>query len=611
MLHSRMKSIIKSIHTMKKLLKIIGLSLSFGLIASSVFASTVPIVPAVFDTSLASPITSSDSSMTLSSGTLRDGTTLSGYACFTIDESTPILEYVCGTANGTSVTSMTRGLSPLSGTTTVAALQFAHRRGADVKISDFPIMGILSRFFQGADTIPVVLTYGSSLTIATSSNQIPTATFVNASANTASSSAFSLLTSSSQTINGIFTFVTAQRPTLTSDTDTANNTDLVTYGQLSRTAIAGGVNGNEATKGVYQLATAAQAAAGTRSGSTGAILALGSTIATSTSQTATTSIVVTNTLGKIDPTFLTNTTYTLSTANVTTSQIGDLTITNSCTGCTNSYIAAPNMVATTSVSANDALMALPSTGGTADNVATTTGTGTTILGFGVSGTSRIAQSFQKNDVGMINSVIVDLMKTGTPSDRVQVQLMKGDATSPNNTVLAMGEVAGSSLTTSMASTTINFNKTLALNEGTYYWIVFTRSSGTDDGSNNYSTYVSGASTWANGTANRSDSYGSSWSNDFTTKDIPVRPGFVGIGRLFGGIDNYEKHFIGFAIGAAATGTSFTLATHGTLTSFGSLTTGSNYFASTTPGGINITSIASGLNNPIGLAASSSALIIKP
>ena len=56
--------------------------------------------------------------------------------------------------------------------------------------------------------------------------------------------------------------------------------------------------------GTIQVATQAQIAAGTVTGSTGGFLALTSQYATSTSQVATTSVVVTKTNGKIDPSFL-------------------------------------------------------------------------------------------------------------------------------------------------------------------------------------------------------------------------------------------------------------------------------------------------------------------
>lgn len=75
-----------------------------------------------------------------------------------------------------------------------------------------------------------------------------------------------------ESIIGKWTFLTAQRPTLTADTDTAVNTDLVTFGQLARTAIAGGTNATTSVQGFVQLATQADYDAKTAIGSTGAAL---------------------------------------------------------------------------------------------------------------------------------------------------------------------------------------------------------------------------------------------------------------------------------------------------------------------------------------------------
>lgn len=69
-------------------------------------------------------------------------------------------------------------------------------------------------------------------------------------------------------------FTTADRPALTTDSDTSTAVDLVTYGQLSRTAIAGGVNASTTVQGLVELGTAAEVDAGTATGATGAALAV-------------------------------------------------------------------------------------------------------------------------------------------------------------------------------------------------------------------------------------------------------------------------------------------------------------------------------------------------
>lgn len=133
--------------------------------------STVPLTPALFETSLASPISISDLSMTLAKGTLLDGTTLSGYTCFTVDSGQPNLEYICGTASGTAITSLIRGVNPLNGTTSVAALTYSHRRGANVKVTDYPALSIQGRILSGLDGIPNEVYYDTNYSFATSSNK--------------------------------------------------------------------------------------------------------------------------------------------------------------------------------------------------------------------------------------------------------------------------------------------------------------------------------------------------------------------------------------------------------------------------------------------------------
>src|SRR5205085_7408545 len=126
----------------------------------------LPSGTAVFETSLASRISSSDTSMTLVSTSTRGGGSLSGYQCFTIDEGRTDAEYVCGTlTSAKTVTGLTRGLDPLTGTSTNATLQFAHRVGANVKITDFPLIAIMRAMLNGSDTIPNLLTYANTVLI--------------------------------------------------------------------------------------------------------------------------------------------------------------------------------------------------------------------------------------------------------------------------------------------------------------------------------------------------------------------------------------------------------------------------------------------------------------
>lgn len=93
----------------------------------------------------------------------------------------------------------------------------------------------------------------------------------------------------------------AQLPTSTTSTPTSPS-QLVTVYQLQQATTTGGINAAEAVKGVSQLATAAQAAAGTSLGSTGARLVLPNSLATATPSAAI-SIPITDSNGKLSSGF--------------------------------------------------------------------------------------------------------------------------------------------------------------------------------------------------------------------------------------------------------------------------------------------------------------------
>lgn len=140
---------------------LVFLSLS---VTMPVVAATIPVSVATFQTSLQASITATATSMTLVSGTNAAGDALSGYTCFNIDEGTSIAEFVCGQASGTAITSMIRGIDPVDGDLEVTALKKAHRRGASVKITNYPALGILSRILNGNEQIPGAITYASGVT---------------------------------------------------------------------------------------------------------------------------------------------------------------------------------------------------------------------------------------------------------------------------------------------------------------------------------------------------------------------------------------------------------------------------------------------------------------
>lgn len=238
----------------------LGAALTF---AGSLFApepqlgASLPQTPAGFETSLAAPITSTATSMTLTSATTRGGTALSGYNCFTIDAGSAQAEYVCGTVSGTTVSSMTRGIDDVTGTTTNATLKFSHRRGASVQITDFPAIQIIRAQANGSDTFPNVLKYDASTPACGANNEICDYEFI---------------------------------------------TGLAFSG-------AGVVDGTATAKGVLELATQLETASSSSAGTSGN-LAIPASNATSTYNSATAGlrVVVTQNNGFIDQGFLPPTT---------------------------------------------------------------------------------------------------------------------------------------------------------------------------------------------------------------------------------------------------------------------------------------------------------------
>lgn len=232
---------------MKKLLLPGAFALSLLLIASSAYAVSLPNGSAIFETSLVSRISATDTTMTLVTNS-ANGETVNGFDCFTIDEGRTDAEYVCGIVSGTSVTSLSRGVSYANGTTTSTSRAHIHRTGANVKKTDFPLLQRMRNILNGIETIPNILNY-----------------------------------------------------TYSPDYTSASTTAIASKGYVDSVALAGAPDANDNTKGVIQIATGAEAASSTSLGSTGGRLVLGANIATSTCQAAANSVLISSsTTGKLD-----------------------------------------------------------------------------------------------------------------------------------------------------------------------------------------------------------------------------------------------------------------------------------------------------------------------
>lgn len=212
-------------------------------------ANIVPFSCANFSTSLATAISSSASSLVLASITTDDGVILPTKTYgITVDQGTNSHEHMIVTFSGTTTgTIVTRGVSVVDGTTNIPALQFAHARGASVKFTDHPILIRMLRILEGTDTLDTKLSYTS-------------------------------------------------HPTFTA------NTQLIDKKYADDLAISGSPDASTTVKGIIEIATSSEAAAGTSAGATGALLVPPNSIHNATSSAAII-IPVTDAAGKISAGF--------------------------------------------------------------------------------------------------------------------------------------------------------------------------------------------------------------------------------------------------------------------------------------------------------------------
>jgi hypothetical protein len=117
--------------------------------------AVLPKVVALYEDSLAQKLSSSaTSTFTMVRGTDNQGRAISGYFGFIIDEGTSAQEFFLATCSGTTCTINTRGIDVIDGKTNIAANQFEHRRGAVVKMTNYPQEAIMTRILNGDEALP-------------------------------------------------------------------------------------------------------------------------------------------------------------------------------------------------------------------------------------------------------------------------------------------------------------------------------------------------------------------------------------------------------------------------------------------------------------------------
>lgn len=207
-------------------------------------------VVAFFETSLATPLTASGTTMTLVSATDKQGTTLASSTYgFIIDEGLASEEIVMADCTGTSCANLERGLDPRTATTSVYALIKAHARGASVKITDAPKLLQLSLYANGQAGFPAPLRLKTGQVLC------------------------------------------------------ADDTCLATRKYVNDTSVAGASDALYATKGIVTLGTAAQASSSAATGPTSAAPVVPTSIVSGIS-IGTTSVVATKLDGTIHRSYI-------------------------------------------------------------------------------------------------------------------------------------------------------------------------------------------------------------------------------------------------------------------------------------------------------------------
>lgn len=212
----------------------------------------IPNEVAFFEDSLASKITSTQTTMTLVKGTNKTGNIASSTYGFVIDEGSAQEEVVICDCTATACTNCKRGISDVDGQTETTALKFEHRRGAVVKMTDHPSLVRLIRAVNGTDAIDGTMYYKTS-----PSSPSSTAVIDRAWLDTTSTANFVYKTGD-QTIAGQKTFsgTTTFDKNITIPLVPVALTDATSKQYVDGVAIAGAPSSSETVYGISKLSVA-------------------------------------------------------------------------------------------------------------------------------------------------------------------------------------------------------------------------------------------------------------------------------------------------------------------------------------------------------------------
>lgn len=149
---------------------------------------SLPKIVAHFETQLVNKIDSASATLELAGISTPAGNLPTGTYGFVIDEeSSAKREYVIGTLSGSTLTFTKRDVSPLNATTASASgdtSRQSHRKGASIKITNFPILLLIQRLLDGTDQFDASspFEYDGTASI-TTANQLATKAYVDSVVN--------------------------------------------------------------------------------------------------------------------------------------------------------------------------------------------------------------------------------------------------------------------------------------------------------------------------------------------------------------------------------------------------------------------------------------------
>lgn len=142
-------------------------------------ADFIPKMPPLFQTSLAAPLAqSAQATFDIASPLMLNRVALSGLVGISVDVGTPTPEYFLGTLAGVTITILVRGIDPLNISQNDPTLQYEHRRGAVVKITDYIGIQQMGRLLNGTDFFQNILAYLTHPSFTPGSFQIPDVKYV-------------------------------------------------------------------------------------------------------------------------------------------------------------------------------------------------------------------------------------------------------------------------------------------------------------------------------------------------------------------------------------------------------------------------------------------------